>query len=195
MSSRIFRPWSIGPALAGALTAGVPQGHAAAVDPSGDLEHVRPLLEQTLETEKSGIEIRWSNPGTGHSGKIRVERTFFRDDQPCRDYLRTVTRPGESGFVIRGTACRTGRAVWTIGDENVVETDPPKKRAARTTSPAMPPPPVEAAATDREPRPAPSAGEAPESARAEIEPPAAAPKTTPADEPFVSFTLPSRSPL
>ena len=73
----------------GGLVLTPPQAGAATVDPGGDLEHIRPLLEQTLETEKSGIEIRWSNPGTGHSGKIRVERTFFRDDRPCRDYLRT----------------------------------------------------------------------------------------------------------
>ena len=179
---------------------GAPQSRAAAVDPGGDLEHIRPLLEQTLETEKSGIEIRWSNPDTGHNGKIRVERTFFRNERPCRDYLRTVSRPSRSGFVIRGTACRTGRAVWSIEDENAVETDAPKKRVARPSAPTSP------RLEDRReppPRPEPSG----ESARAEPErkTPAAAPgeagpaASEPAreseSEPFVSFTRPSRSPI
>ena len=195
-----FPQASLGLALVAGLSAGSPEARAAAVDPGGDLEHVRPRLEQTRETEKSGIEIRWSNPATGHSGKIRVERTFFRDDRPCRDYLRTVSRPGASGFVIRGTACRTGRAVWTIEDEVAVETDAPRKQAAGAARPAAmprtsPSAPQEAEPSGTEPATAPTTPEAPATGRAEAGPREAEPEAGPADDPFVSFTLPSRSPI
>ena len=97
-------------ALVGALAAIVVDwGPAAGEEAVDDLQHLRPLINQTLETEKSGVEIGWSNPATGHSGTLRVERTFYRDQQPCREYLRTVERAGTADLVTRGTACRVGR--------------------------------------------------------------------------------------
>lgn len=191
---------STGLRLLAVLALGSPDARAAAVDPGGDLEHVRPLLEQTLETEKSGIEIRWSNPETGHGGKIRVERTFFRDGRPCRDYLRTVSRPDSSGFVIRGTACRTGRAVWSIEDEVAVEIDAPREQAARSARPAATPhstpaDPERAETAGTEAETAPSTGDARAAERVEANPGEAAPEAEPAEDPFVSFTLPSRSPI
>lgn len=198
MGLSTFRYSSAILALLGVLSVGAREGHAAAVDPSGDLEHVRPLLEQTLETEKSGIEIRWSNPDTSHTGKIRVERTFFRDGQPCRDYLRTVERASRSGFVIRGTACRTGRAVWSIEDEVAVETDPPRSSAGRQPAPTAGSrtSPSQARGTEGErdeARAAPPEAEPASPERTEAGD--AGPEAERADEPFVSFTLPSRSPL
>lgn len=187
---------------------------AAPADPTGDLGHIRPLIDQTLETEKSGIEIRWSNPGTGHSGMMRVERTFFRDQRPCREYLRTVVRPGESGFVIRGTACRAGRAEWDILDEVVTEKNAPKKRAA-----ARPAPPPDEPSPDRQTAPEPSAtagaaaagdasADASSTSQAEGAPAEEGPLVRKArrlaaeagdppaaDTQFVPFTLPSRSAL
>jgi surface antigen len=190
---------SIALALLTAPVFGSRDAGAAAVDPGGDLEHVRPLLKQTLETEKSGIEIRWSNPETGHSGKIRVERTFFRDEQPCREYLRTISRPGASGFVIRGTACRTGRAVWTIEDEVAVETEA-RKAAARPAAPASTRPgtaaePERAESGGGNAETAPSKADSARAGGAETGPGQVEPEAEPADDPFVSFTLPSRSPI
>lgn len=199
MNSWFFRP-SAALALFGALGVTAGDGQAAAVDPTGDLDHVRPLLDQTLETEKSGIEIRWSNPETGHSGKIRVERTFFRNDRPCRDYLRTVSRPDRSGFVIRGTACRTGRAVWTIGDEVAVETDQPPRQQAAAPAASSSTTPKARAARARPPEGPQAEAEAKARPGLDADDPATAgtaagPEAAPADEPFVSFTLPSRSPI
>src|SRR5919106_6625918 len=70
-----------------------PQEIAAQAD--ADEEYVGPLVNQALETEKSGVEIPWSNPATGSSGMILIERTFYRDPRtPCRDYRRTLERAG-----------------------------------------------------------------------------------------------------
>lgn len=180
---------------------------AEPVDPSGDLDHIRPLLNQTLETEKSGVEIRWSNPSTEHRGLMRVERTFYRDDRPCRDYIRTVERSGRSGWIIRGTACREDRGRWEIASEAATETGAgaaarserrpsagsPAGRTATTTRKAPPPPPKE---TERAALPEPAAGPVAEPPAAETTPPAeeeAAKETERA--PFVTFTRPSRTGL
>jgi len=141
---------------------------------------------------------------------MRVERTFFRDQRPCREYLRTVLRPGESGFVIRGTACRAGRAEWDILDEVVTEKDAPKKRAAVRPAPAPDAPSPERQAA---PRPSATVGAA-AAAGAPAAPMAEGPAVeeapllrkakrlaaeageAPAPSPrFVPFTLPSRSAL
>lgn len=214
-------------ALMSVLALASGQGEAAEVDPDGNLNHMRPLLEQTLETEKSGIEIRWSNPSTGDTGKIRVVRTFFKDERPCREYIRTVSRSRQSGFIIRGTACRTGRAVWSIQDEVATETDRPSTTQARVapTTPRGSDRAAERSARSPEAQPAPArrtreeptttqpvaperaskAPSAPATATAPEAPSGADPDATaaappepaagPEPEPFVTFTLPSRSPI
>lgn len=158
-------------------------GQALAQQTADDLQHLRPLINQTLETEKRGVEIGWSNPATGHSGTLRVERTFYRDQQPCREYLRTVERPGASALVTRGVGCRVGRAQWEIKEEGTtarallpepgagpVEPRPEERKPAEKTA--------EAAAARACPDPAPL----PSAAKVEPTPP-----------PFAAFTLPARS--
>ena len=109
---------SVRKALFGALAASaLGWSPAVAEEAADDLQHLRPLINQTLETEKSGVEIGWSDPATGHSGTLRVERTFYRDQQPCREYLRTIERAGASTLVTRGVGCRVGRAQWEIEEE------------------------------------------------------------------------------
>lgn len=182
-----------------------PQARAAASDPSGDLPHIRPIMDQTLETEKSGIEVRWSNPTTGNRGMIRVERTFYRDDRPCREYLRTVERPEGTGWVIRGTACRVERGRWEVRNEIPTETgakEGPRtpSRPTTTTGSESPETRAEPAAASPEPEEPAAAATPPAGPRAETgagstEGRASADEAeaAPADEPFVAFTRPART--
>jgi surface antigen len=179
-----FEKGSVRAALFGALMASaLGCGPALAQEAADDLEHLRPLINQTLETEKSGIEIGWSNPATGHSGTLRVERTFHRGQQPCREYLRTLERPGAAALVTRGIGCRVGRAQWEIKEEGTtaqallpepgvgpVELGPDERKAAEKTAEAL-----AAARACPDPAPLPSA------------------KVEPAPAPFAAFTLPARS--
>ena len=83
-----------------------------------DEEYVEPLLNQALETEKTGVELPWSNPDTGSSGIIVIERTFYRDPgTPCRDYRRTLERAGAPALEIEGTGCRVGPSEWALDEE------------------------------------------------------------------------------
>jgi surface antigen len=151
---------------------------AAADETADDLRHLRPLINETLETEQSGVEIGWSNPATGHSGTLSIERTFYRDQQPCREYLRTVERPGASALVTRGIGCRVGRSQWEIEEESAK----PEEESATAT-----------AAKRREAAERATKGKADASAcpdPAELATPGA---SEPAPAPFAAFTLPARS--
>jgi surface antigen len=83
-----------------------------------DEEYVGPLINQALETEKTGVEVPWTNPATGSRGTITIERTFYRDPRtPCRDYRRTIQRPGAPVVAIQGTGCRVGSGRWSLDEE------------------------------------------------------------------------------
>lgn len=110
-------------------------GWAAAEDVR-DVRIVNRTLARTLEKQRSGVPVRWSNPASGHSGEIVVTRTFFQGDgTPCRDYKRT-TRAGRTVTVVRGTGCRTGPGRWSR-DERVVSVEPSKTplEGKRATAP------------------------------------------------------------
>jgi surface antigen len=177
-------------ALLGALVAtALGWSPAAAEETADDLQHLRPLINQTLETEKSGVEIGWSNPATGHSGTLRVERTFYRDQQPCRAYLRTVERPG--ALVTRGIGCRVGRAQWEIEEES--GTIEEESATATASSPARGAVSADTAAKQREAAETTAKDEADASEcpdPAELATPDAG---EPAPAPFAAFTLPARS--
>lgn len=140
---RRVRPASSTSLAVAALIASAP---LLAAEDEGDASYVHPLVNQALETEKTDVEIPWANPETGNRGIIVVERTFYRDEQPCRDYRRTVQKSGSPPLVIDGTGCRVGPGHWeldeeppTTGNNNAVEPaagpatrKPEPERAART---------------------------------------------------------------
>ena len=96
---------------------------------TGDDDYVAPLLNQALESERTGVAVPWHNPATGSSGTIVIERTFYRDpDTPCRDYRRTLEQPGPPGVAVTGTGCRSAAGRWPL-EENAPE--PPAARLDR----------------------------------------------------------------
>ena len=92
-------------------------GAPRAEDDPGDAAVVVPMVKQALEFERTGTDLRWSNPETGSGGVIRVERTYYRDaNTPCRDYIRTTKRPGGEEFTTRGTGCRMSDGRWFLDE-------------------------------------------------------------------------------
>ena len=147
-----------------------------------DEEYVEPLLNQALETERTGLELPWRNPATGSSGIIVIERTFYRDPRtPCRDYRRTLERAGEPAVEVEGTGCRIAPSEWAIDEEA------PAARAA-TPAPAA------------GPEPAPDEPPAPEPAHTEPAPPSCPTMSVtpvPCGRPpaVVDYTMPTRTRL
>jgi surface antigen len=154
-----------------------------AAQADADEEYVAPLVNQALEIQKSGVETPWSNPATGSSGVILIERTFYRDPRtPCRDYRRTLERVGAPTVEIQGTGCRIGSGRWALDEE--------ERRSVAATAPsagtgtARPPQPAEA------PDPEPAAGPAPPS-------PAQSTAPVPCGKPaaVVDYTMPTKTEL
>jgi surface antigen len=112
-----------------------------------DEDHLQAVLNQALETERSGVEIPWSNDDTGTRGTILIERTFYLDpNAPCRDYRRTEQAPGDQTLVIRGTGCRVGENDWTLDERAPVReiaTPPGEPPVPGGTAAAPSCPPVE----------------------------------------------------
>jgi surface antigen len=163
--------------------AAAPQDVTAQAD--ADEEYVGPLVNDALETAKSGVAIPWSNPATGSSGTIVIERTFYRDPRtPCRDYRRTLERVGAPEVEIEGTGCRIGPGRWSLDEEK-----PGGAAATAATTPGTraAPRPQERAA----PSPEPAAGPAPPSCPALN----AAPVPCAKPPAVVDYTMPTRTEL
>lgn len=158
--------------------------HEVAAQAEADEEYVGPLVNQALETEKSGVEIPWSNPATGSSGMILIERTFYRDPRtPCRDYRRTLERVGVPAVEIQGTGCRIGSARWSLDEE--------EPRSVAATAPSTGTGTAGAPEPAESPDPEPAAEPAPPSCPAQ----SAAP--VPCGEPaaLVDYTMPTKTEL
>lgn len=107
------------------LIVAILSGAARADEDPRDSAVVGPLVKQTLEFERTGKDLKWSNPETGSRGIIRVERTYYRDaNTPCRDYIRTTKRPDGEDTTMRGTGCRMGDGQWYLNE--AVGAPPPK---------------------------------------------------------------------
>lgn len=160
----------------------VPPAGAAAADPDDD--YVLPLVNQALESEKTGVERPWLNVETGSRGVIVVERTFYRDPRtPCRDYRRTIERGGAAPVTINGTGCRVGPERWSLDEDTpdpTAATAAPAPRAAAATPPPPPPEPEPEKRADPE---------------ASCPPVTAAPVPCGKPPAFVDYTLPTRTEL
>jgi surface antigen len=163
--------------IASALSLGLAQRPLAAQGADADRDHVLPLLNRVLETERIDVEVPWSNPETGNRGTIVVERTFYLEPgKPCREYRRTVERAGAPELVIEGTGCRVGPEQWSLEEQ-----EPSPVRAERPG--AAPPGGAVATAPD----PGALAGCPP------VEPAAGPPAPKPPV--FADFTMPAKARL
>lgn len=101
-------------------------------DDSLDLPIIIQTTNQVLETQKTGVAIRWLNAETGHSGTVQVTGTYYLENgTPCRDYRRTVETAAADTRVIKGTGCRTGKGVWQLSE---TELDVPRQAASSPTN-------------------------------------------------------------
>ena len=170
------------------VAAALPIASTAGADPVINALTPGPLLSEALERERSGVDVPWSNAATGQKGVIRVERTFYRGQQPCRDYVWTREASGSAPAEVRGTGCRVARAKWET-EEKPVPAPVPSPAPTPQAAPA-PPPLLLGSGTSPTAAPAlpPSGGSAAPAKAAEAPRPARKPPT-------LTFTMPPRSDL
>jgi hypothetical protein len=140
------------------------QGPLHAQTADVDRDYVLPLVNQALETARTDVEVPWFNPGTGNSGTILIQRTFYLEPgKPCRQYRRTVERPGASAVVIEGTGCRIGPEQWKSDEQepSPVRVEVPGAPSTRGAVAAAPDPGAAAACPSVEPAAGPTASQPP----------------------------------
>lgn len=70
-------------------------------------------MERALETSPTGKKISWKNPDSGHQYSVTPTRTYYRQEQPCREYT-TYANIGGKQEQIYGKACRQADGSWRV---------------------------------------------------------------------------------
>jgi surface antigen len=74
-------------------------------------EQDRIKTAHTLETVRTGVSSRWTNPDTGHQYTVTPTRTVDGQTGPCREYTVDAVIGGRPEKVT-GTACRLADGSW-----------------------------------------------------------------------------------
>ncbi len=70
-------------------------------------------MQKALETAPTGRAVVWSNPDTGNRYTVRPVRTYYREQQPCREYVTKAIIGGKPEEV-HGKACRRPDGSWHV---------------------------------------------------------------------------------
>lgn len=70
-------------------------------------------MQKALETAPTGRAIVWSNPDTGYRYTVQPTRTYYTNQQPCREYI-TKAMIGGKTQQIYGKACRQADGSWRV---------------------------------------------------------------------------------
>jgi surface antigen len=70
-------------------------------------------MQRALETAPTGRAIMWSNPDNGNRYTVQPIRTYYYQQQPCREYI-TKAIIGGKPQQIHGKACRQADGSWRV---------------------------------------------------------------------------------
>jgi len=72
-------------------------------------------VSHSLETVRTGVETRWSNPDTGYQYRVVPTRTYEQEKGggPCREYTLDASIGGKTEQIY-GTACRQADGSWQV---------------------------------------------------------------------------------
>lgn len=70
-------------------------------------------MQRALETAPTGRAVVWSNPDTGNRYTVQPVRTYYRAQQPCREYITKAIIGGKSEQIY-GKACRQADGSWRV---------------------------------------------------------------------------------
>ncbi len=70
-------------------------------------------MNQALEANRNNASSSWHNPNTGNSYTVTPTQTYYRNDEPCRDYTTKAIIGGKSE-TIYGKACRMADGTWKV---------------------------------------------------------------------------------
>ena len=70
-------------------------------------------MQRALETAPTGRVITWRNPDSGNSYTVRTTRTYYTNQQPCREYTTRAIIGGKTQEIY-GRACRQADGSWRV---------------------------------------------------------------------------------
>jgi surface antigen len=70
-------------------------------------------VQRALENTPTGKTARWKNPDSGNQYRVTPTRTYYREEQPCREYT-TYANIGGKQEQIYGKACRQADGAWRV---------------------------------------------------------------------------------
>jgi surface antigen len=73
----------------------------------------RMQMQSAFENTPTGEYKSWKNPDTGNRYQVQPTRTYYKGDQPCREYVANAQIGGKNEKVV-GQACRQADGSWRI---------------------------------------------------------------------------------
>jgi len=70
-------------------------------------------MQRALETAPVGKSVRWKNPDNGNQYSVKPTRTYYSNQQPCREYITNAIIGGKSQQIY-GKACRQADGAWRV---------------------------------------------------------------------------------
>lgn len=72
-------------------------------------------MQRALETAPTGKEVNWSNPDNGNRYTVKPTRTYYANEQPCREYITHAVIGGKTQQIY-GKACRQADGSWQVAN-------------------------------------------------------------------------------
>lgn len=72
-------------------------------------------MQRALETAPVGRAVTWKNPDTGNSYTVKPTKTYYNNQQPCREYTTHALIGGKSQEIY-GKACRQADGSWRVAN-------------------------------------------------------------------------------
>lgn len=70
-------------------------------------------MQRALETAPTGRAVVWQNPDSGNRYTVLPTRTYYNNQQPCREYTTRALIGGKSQEIY-GKACRQADGSWRV---------------------------------------------------------------------------------
>jgi len=70
-------------------------------------------MQHALETAPIGRAVSWKNPDNGNRYTVKPTRTYYTNQQPCREYITNASIGGKTQQIY-GKACRQADGSWRV---------------------------------------------------------------------------------
>lgn len=72
-------------------------------------------VQHALESAPTGKSVSWKNPDSGNRYSVTPTRTYYHNEQPCREYTTYANIDGKQEKIY-GKACRMADGSWRVSN-------------------------------------------------------------------------------